>query len=70
MSNGDDVTEATSNQEGNDSTVLGLRWDKLSDEFVFDFKVLLEKCRTMKETKRGLLSAAASIFDPLGMVAL
>lgn len=51
------------------ATVLGLRWDSNTDEFVFDFNNLLQKCLEMKKTKRGLLSTAASVFDPLGIVA-
>jgi len=50
-------------------TVLGLKWDTATDELVFDFNDLLDRCRTMKKTKRGLLSTAASVFDPIGVIA-
>ena len=70
-SNGDDVTyfDAASGRVDENTTVLGIRWDRQSDQVIFDFITLLTKCHTMKNTKRELLSVAATVFDPLGMVA-
>ena len=50
------------------AAVLGILWDTTTDEFVFNFSDLISKCCAMKQTKRGLLSAAASVFDTLGMI--
>ena len=50
-------------------TVLGLTWNIKEDLLLFDFRDLLQKFDNMKGTKRGLLSCAASVFDPLGFVA-
>lgn len=43
---------------------LGVRWDMGSDEFFFS-----PSDRQQPATRRGLLSAVMSIFDPLGLVA-
>jgi hypothetical protein len=53
----------------NNKTVLGVTWDTLTDEFVFQFDEFLEKCAVPKRTKQNLLSVSASIFDPLGFIA-
>ncbi|XP_065086764.1 uncharacterized protein LOC135708586 [Ochlerotatus camptorhynchus] len=56
-------------KKGSDTRVLGIRWDLLSDEFVFplDFPKLDENFRTggTVPTKRQLLKFMMSIFDPL-----
>ena len=43
---------------------LGVQWDTDTDTFLFDTNV-----PERKATRRGLLSAVSSIFDPLGLVA-
>jgi hypothetical protein len=40
-----------------------------TDEFVFQFDNILSKCASLEQTKWNLLSASASIFDPLGVIA-
>ena len=47
--------------------VLGLVWRTQTDDFVFDFRPLLEKL-THNSTKRSVLHYSASIFDPLGFL--
>ena len=49
-------------------SVLGVQWDTSTDEFVFCFGSLLQKCAAMKRTKRNLRSVSVSIFDPLGII--
>ena len=49
-------------------SVLRVQWDTSTDEFVFCFGSLLQKCAAMKRTKRNLLSVSVSIFDPLRMI--
>ena len=44
--------------------VLGVQWKYQTDEFVFDIQVPQRPL-----TRRGLLSAVSSLFDPLGFVA-
>ena len=44
--------------------VLGVQWKYQTDEFVFDIQV-----PQRPSTRRGLLSAVSSLFDPLGFVA-
>jgi hypothetical protein len=59
----------SSNVNSNNKTVLGVTWDTLTDEFVFQFDEFLEKCAVLQRTKRNLLSVSASIFDLLGFIA-
>ena len=49
--------------------VLGVGWDTLTDEFVFQFEDILNKCAAMEQTNRNLLNVSASIFYPLGLIA-
>ena len=46
---------------------LGVLWDTVSDSL--GFQVDVEKLRKKPATKRGMLSATASCYDPLGLVA-
>ena len=43
---------------------LGLHWDMKSDKFLF--KVAL---KDKPNTRRGILSLASSVYDPLGFIA-
>ena len=47
--------------------ILGLQWDKLEDDFVFDFTEIPEKFDVIP-TKRNVIKAIASIYDPLGLL--
>jgi hypothetical protein len=69
---GQDITyfEAMSpNLVTHNQGVLGVGWDTLADEFVFQFDNFVTKCAVMEQTERNLLSASASIFEPLGLIA-
>jgi hypothetical protein len=48
--------------------VLGQAWDNKSDEFKFEIAKVGERAKTLSPTKRNLLSALASLFDPLGII--
>ena len=55
---GDDLTYfevLTANITSHEKTVLGLSWDTTSDDFVFRFDNLVEKCLSMTLTKRNIL---------------
>ena len=49
--------------DGADSSLLGLGWNKKCDEISISFPE-----DKVEETKRGVLSKLASIYDPLGLV--
>jgi len=42
---------------------LGIQWNTEADEFVFDVQE-----KTKPDTRRGILSVVASIYDPLGFI--
>ena len=49
----------------NESKILGIAWEKISDTLVID----LSQCKQTQEyTKRGVLKAMACVYDPLGIV--
>ena len=72
VSQRDEMTYFESVSPGVDTaykSVLGVQWDTSTDEFVFCFGSLLQKCAAMKRTKRNLpYSVSVSIFDPLRMI--
>jgi len=49
-------------------TVLGIEWDRKSDNLIFDFRGFIKKSEDGIMTKRKILSLSASIYDPLGMI--
>ena len=48
--------------------VLGLTWNFIKDEFVFDFEELISVAKTLTFTKRNLLRLTAMFFDPIGFI--
>ena len=50
-----------------ENKILGLKWDKFEDNFVFDFTGIREKFDVIP-TKRNVIKAIASIYDPLGLL--
>lgn len=46
--------------------VLGITWDKRSDQIVFDLQRIASSAK--QPTKRELLSIIASLYDPLGLL--
>ena len=47
--------------------ILLLKWDRFEDNFVFDFIEIHEKFDVIP-TKRNVIKAIASIYDPLGLL--
>ena len=47
--------------------ILLLKWDRFEDNFVFDFIEIREKFDVIP-TKRNVIKAIASIYDPLGLL--
>ena len=54
--------------ENAESKVLGVIWNKESDSIVYRLDEVVNKAGEIKRTKRGLLRAIASIYDPLGLI--
>ena len=48
--------------------VLGVRWNYVDDRLVFDMQHIAEVAMTKGITKRGVVSAIASFYDPLGIM--
>ena len=56
-----------SNDPGS-TKVLGVLWDVLQDELLFDIGEVAEAMEPLEPTKRNLVSITAKFFDPLGSV--
>ena len=52
-----------------ENKILGLRWDKLEYNFIFDFNEIRERFDVMPN-KRNVIKAIASIYHPLGLLNL
>ena len=48
--------------------MIGLSWDNKNDEFKFSFNNLIDLASELSVTKRSVLSVAAKICDPLGVI--
>ena len=53
-----------------ETSVLGIKWDVVADNFVFDLTDIIGKAETIKLTKRNILKVSASFYDPLGILSL
>ena len=56
-----------SNDPGS-TKVLGVLWDVLQDELLFDIGEVADAMEPLEPTKRNLVSITAKFFDPLGVV--
>lgn len=69
-SNDSKLQEKFNNNEGNGvRKVLGILWNKNTDEFSVDLKPLLTELANKPATKRTVLSEMSKIYDPLGWCA-
>ena len=50
------------------SKVLGILWDDENDEFIFNFKEVLEIADNFNITKRNVLKTLPAFYDPLGFI--
>ena len=48
------------------SKILGVQWDEQHDVFIYDLKGIFDQAKDLSPTKRNILKALASFFDPLG----
>ena len=48
--------------------ILGIQWDVIHDNFLFDIRVVADAMENSEPTKRSVISATAKFFDPLGIV--
>ena len=63
---GDDKT-LTENVNPDNNKVLGVNWNKFSDEFIFNFEDIADKF-AKATTKRNIVHCLASIYDPIGLI--
>ena len=59
------TTEETS---GAEQKVLGVRWNFVSDQFVFDLREIATLARNIEPTKRNVVSVTAKLYDPMGFL--
>ena len=48
--------------------LYGILWDDENDEFIFNFKEVLEIANNFNITKRNVLEALSAFYDPLGFI--
>ena len=48
--------------------VLGINWDTNSDEFIYDFKDIINTASNSPVTKRSILRISVMFFDPSGII--
>ena len=48
--------------------VLGVLWDGLADEFVYDLEKIAVEAESLPLTKRSILSTSAKFYDPPGLI--
>ena len=51
------------------TSVLGVKWDIVKDEIIYDLSTIINLEETKKPTKRNVLSIISSFFDPVGYLA-
>lgn len=48
--------------------ILGIPWNDVTDEFVLKVNELSDNLKNVNPTKRNVLSAVASVYDPIGFI--
>lgn len=61
LGNGEDTSAA-------EHKVLGVRWNFVNDEFVFDLSEIASLARNADPTKRNAVSVAEKFYDPVGFL--
>ena len=59
------TTEESSSAE---QKVLSVRWNFVSDHFVFDLREIATLARNIEPTKRNVVSVTAKFYDPMGFL--
>lgn len=63
------ITDCTTNDD-RIVKILGIKWNTLTDEFLFHFEDLYNYRNSLPVNKRSVLKITAKIFDPLGVTSL
>ena len=48
--------------------ILGVRWNFIHDQLVFDLTDIAQYAATLEPTKRNIVAVSAKFYDPLGLV--
>ena len=48
--------------------ILGVKWNSLTDSFIFDFSDVVSQVVNLQPTKRNVVGIASKFYDPLGFV--
>ena len=59
---------ATEESPKEEQKVLGVRWNYIKDELVFDLMDIAHLARNSEPTRRNVISIAARFYDPLGFI--
>ena len=62
------MLETTEESSGAEQKVLGVQWNFVSDQFVFDLREIATLARNIEPTKRNVVSVTAKFYDPMGFL--
>ncbi|XP_065902306.1 uncharacterized protein [Dysidea avara] len=65
-----DVLGRAQSNEGGEQKILGVRWNYVQDQLVFDLSELAITLRNMEPTKRRIVGIGCKFYDPLGFISL
>jgi len=63
-----DVLGRAQSNEGGEQKILGVRWNYVQDQLVFDLSELAVLVRNMEPTKRHIVGVGCKFYDPLGFI--
>ena len=63
-----DVLGRTQTSQGGEQKILGVRWNFVQDQPVFDLSELSVIVRTVEATKRHIVGIGSKFYDPLGFI--
>ena len=70
MINVAEKVDAISTPKNEEIKVLGVNWDQCGDKLTFDLNVIYQNSLDLQPTKRNILKLMASIYDPIGILAV
>jgi hypothetical protein len=64
----DSFAKSTVGNIGENTDVLGIKWNHKNDSLILNFEGIPESASTINPTKRNVVNASSRIYDPLGIL--